>query len=163
MFAAIGGISATGFFKTSGIGMDTVTGFDITLREGGQSVTLCSSSAFGCTANDVITGQIGITDTGTKLTCSASCQFFDNEVGVANPSGFVFTGSNAFPGATEQYRLNGYGNTTDVAAPKGSFVVAAAKATSAPEIDSTSAASAVTLLLGGVAMLFGRKRKTISA
>jgi hypothetical protein len=164
MFPTIGGISATGFFQTSGVGTDTVTGFDITLHEGGQSVTLCSSSAFGCSANDLITGQSGVTDTGTKLTCSASCQFFDNEVGFAKPSGFAFTGSNAFQGATEQYRLNGYANTKEVAAPAGSFVVAAGKTVaSAPEIDPASAVSGLTLLFGGLATLLGRKRKTLSA
>jgi hypothetical protein len=164
MFASIGGISATGFFQTSGIGTDTVTGFDITLHDGGQSVTLCSSSAFGCKVNDLITGETGVTDTGSKLTCSASCQFYDSEVGVAAPSGFVFAGSKAFQGAAEQYRLNGYNNTTDVAAPKGSFVIAAGKATtSAPEIDPASAASGLTVLFGVLATLVGRKRKAISA
>jgi hypothetical protein len=50
-----------------------------------------------------------------------------------------------------------------VPAPKGSFVVAAAKATSAPEIDPASAVSGLTVLLGALAMLFGRKEKSISA
>jgi hypothetical protein len=163
MFATIGGISATGFFRTSGIGTDTVTGFDITLSEGAQSVTLCSSSAFGCKVNDLITGEFGVTDTGSKLVCSASCQFFDDEVGVVAPSGFVFTGSNAFPGATEQFRLQGYDNTGEVAAPKGSFVIAAGKAVSAPEIDPASAASGLTVLFAGLAVLMGRKSKNIAA
>ena len=164
-FATIGGISAAGFFETSGVGSDTVTGFDITLKEGAQSVTLCSSSAFGCTVNDLITGETGVTDTGTKLVCSSTCQLYDSEVGFAAPSGFVFAGSQAFQGATEQYRLNGYDNTTNAAAPAGSFVIAAGKSvtTSAPEIDPASAVSGLTLFFGGLAMLAARKRKAVAA
>jgi hypothetical protein len=162
-FPTIGDISATGFFQTSGIGTDTVTGFDLTLSSGRQSVTLCSSSLFGCTVNDFIPGQMGIVDTGTQLVCTANCLFYDDEVGINFPTGFVFVGGSLGQGETEQYRVGGYQNTAVVAAPIRGFVIAAQKPTSAPEIDPASASSGLTLLLGGLAVLGDRKRRTIAA
>jgi hypothetical protein len=162
-YSKIGNISASGFFETSGIGVDTVTGFDITLTQGKQSATLCSSAAFGCTPNDLIVGESGVVDTGKKLTCLTSCLFYDAETSITSPSGFVFAGVNGLQGAEEQYSLNGYQNTTDVPAPPGTFVLAAGKPTSAPEIDPASAASGLTVLLSALAVLLGYKRKTVSA
>ena len=163
MFPSIGDILATGFFETSGIGNNTVIGFDLTFTSGSQSVTLCSSVVFGCTANDFITGQSGIVDTGSKLVCTKSCLFYDDEVSFSSPTGFLFSGSKSGPGLeTEQYRLNGYSHTNDVAAPKGNFVIAG-KAVRAPEIDPASAASGLTLLLGVLAVFSGSKRKRVAA
>ena len=162
-YSKIGNITATGFFETSGIGTDTVTGFDITLKQGSQTETLCTSSAFGCTVNDFVAGESGVVDTGKKLLCLASCLFYDNETSFNNPSGFVFAGVNSFPGATEQYRLNGYQNTIGVSAPPGNFILAGQKPTSAPEIDLTSASSGLTVLLAALAVLLGYKRKSVSA
>jgi hypothetical protein len=162
MFPSIGDIIATGFFETSGVGNNTVTGFDLTLKSGSQSVTLCSSALFGCTFNDFITGQSGIVDTGSQLICTANCLFYDDETSFTTPSGFLFSGGSSGAGLeTEQYRLNGYQHTNDVAAPKGSFVIGGKSAMAAPEIDPVSAASGLTLLLGGLAVLLGSKRKQL--
>ena len=161
-YSKIGNITATGFFETSGIGTDTVTGFDITLTQGNQSETLCSSAAFGCKLNDLIVGESGVVDTGKNLMCLASCLLYDAETSLPNTSGFVFAGINAFQGAAEQYTLNGFQNTTDVAAPPGNFILAAQK-TSAPEIDAASASSGLTVVLATLAVLLGYKRKIVSA
>lgn len=161
-FPTIGGISVSGFFKTSGVGMDTVTGFDLTLRGHGESITLCSSRTFGCTPNDFLVGDTGVMDTGTALVCAANCLFYDDEVGYTLPSGFLFSGSSTGQGLqAEQYRVGGYKNTAQAAAPKGSFVIAGR--VSAPEIDPASAASGLTLLLGSLIVLRGRRSREIES
>jgi hypothetical protein len=48
-------------------------------------------------------------------------------------------------------------------APELADLVIASTANSAPEIDSTSAASSIALLLGGLAVLSGRKRQRVAA
>jgi hypothetical protein len=155
----IGEISATGFFLTSGVGTNTVTGFDITMSYGGESVNVCSSTIFGCAINDSLVYQFGVVDTGTQLLCSAGCELADRGGGYIGETFFSIGGPTIGYGFSSEISFPTAFLSASTSSPPNGYVIAASRPVEAPEIDRTSAASGLTLLLGGLAVLRGRREK----
>jgi hypothetical protein len=170
--AQIGEITGTGFFETSGFGSSTagngiVIGFDLTLSEGGNSITLCSNAAYGCVPNDILLDQVGVVADSKGLRCVGACYLTDIGNGLGTPTAFTFYGGGSeyqlqpFPFASSPKFLTGFVESTDTIT--GNYVIAGGAPTTtqpvlnAPEISPASASAGLTLLLGCLAVLRGRR------
>jgi hypothetical protein len=122
------------------------------LRVPGQGFGYCNPSAFTLGSENV-GSNINISVNGSALApLTVSTAFPTAFLGVIDTSGpitnITFTVSN--------FQLTGDGEMDVI----GSY--ATASAIMAPEVDPTSAASGLTLLLGGLAVLRGRREKSVA-